>query len=571
MPYNSLTNYQSGLVDEYLSTITELVSDVDNLHRASTLFNKCKNIMNFFLETGIEELIQHDPLHNLFKNVVSKMITARILGESHYDYILTLQEKFFRWRMYKICLLYSRLSSEATDIIYEDQSSINNVLVDLARTHIMNPMKFQSQIVKKDLKILIKENPDIYELVNFSLEIYIRVYENWLSQKRMNFALDTIDYIVEIYELLALPDLLHQYKINKINLLCNQVNTPKMVTSLLTELNEFSNNGDLVICNYIIAKILEHKAEFDELMYIDVFCEIGKIYRIHGEIEKSKTSFIDATEVAKTHNVDSRLPFCYQSLGNLESLLGNSKEAEKWYKLSLDILRSQLPVQEELSNDHPIKVIISSVLFQLVRLSLSQNEIERADRYYRQLAAEGVDKDPRVKLSEALLLKSDKRLRNKMRGEQLLDELISSNLKIPEIKSIALKHRIELLLLEYKLLREDDVYLELQDLLNQLQLLSKNSGNIGTLVNSKILSSRLYANIGEFNTARDQLVDLLSLPKTASFTYYEHEVMKEIQTIDAEFEDMEKKVSKNPDYNIKLKEMQVSNYLQYIQNMLNDD
>ncbi|MCG3226595.1 MAG: tetratricopeptide repeat protein [Candidatus Heimdallarchaeota archaeon] len=262
----------------------------------------------------------------------------------------------------------------------------------------------------------------------------------------------------------------------------------------------YENQGKLnkSLENYI--KSLNFSREVDNKSMISAsLYNISAIYRQRGELDKALEYQEECLVEFKQLNYPNGIAASLHNIGIINYHKGNLNEADNFLKRSLSI-------REEAKNH----IGSAASTFYLIQMSLDQGLLDDAKHYLNKLEiiknkTENKLVGQQHSISEALLLKNSARIPKKAKAEELLRNVIESDIIDHEITTLAYLHLSDLLLEELKLTGENEVLEEIKVLTDQLFEISKNQQSSSLMAETLWLKSQLFLISMELNEAKHLL------------------------------------------------------------------
>ena len=108
-----------------------------------------------------------------------------------------------------------------------------------------------------------------------------------------------------------------------------------MKKNQIQEAELFFVSGQLFEAEILYRKIIKTKSVSEE-QKARIYCNLGIIYSIQGELKKAEAEYLNSLEINKKLNRPEGLSNIYCNLGVLYSNWGDMAEAEKMYRNVLD-------------------------------------------------------------------------------------------------------------------------------------------------------------------------------------------------------------------------------------------
>jgi tetratricopeptide (TPR) repeat protein len=231
---------------------------------------------------------------------------------------------------------------------------------------------------------------------------------------------------------------------------------------------------------------LDFKEKVNNIQQLAIaFNNIGDVYHIQGELKKAKYYYSKGLTLFEETGNKEHISAGLHNLGKVYYQTGETAESLKYFE-------NAMKLYEGLDN----KLGISENLYQLIQVSLDISNLEQSQRYLDYLASIAKQMNNKVvkqryNISQALLLKSTKRIRYKMKAMEYLNSIIEDELVNSELTTTAMLHSADLLLYELKLYGEEGILRELKEIAQQLLKLAETQNLHSLLAETYLLQSRL--------------------------------------------------------------------------------
>jgi tetratricopeptide (TPR) repeat protein len=217
------------------------------------------------------------------------------------------------------------------------------------------------------------------------------------------------------------------------------------------------------------------------------FNNIGDLFHTQGELEKARTYYQKGLDL-------------FEEIGNKEHIASGLHNIGKFYHLkgqfdsALDYYKKALGIVEELGNE----LTISENLYYIVQASVDKNDLDLANKHleYLQKITDKVSNKvikQRYLTSQALILKTSKRIRSKMKAAELYETVIEDELVNHELTVISMLHSCDLLLFELRSFGEEgeEALSEIKRIAQQLLEIANKQVLHSLLAETYLLKSRL--------------------------------------------------------------------------------
>lgn len=263
---------------------------------------------------------------------------------------------------------------------------------------------------------------------------------------------------------------------------------------------------------------------------------ISTIYQIKGELGLALEYNLEAIDIFLQCDNDIFISYCLHDIGITYRMKGDLTLAENFLNKALD-------TRKKLDN----KEVYSETIFQLILLYLEMQRDEDANRYFDELSGLRKDTDSkliylRLRICKALIIKYSDRFISRSEAQQIFEEIATEKIINHELTTFVLLNLLELLVYEYKFLKNDVILQEIKKISNTLLEIAKTQNSYSLLTEIYILLYQL--SLIELDLDRAQM--LLS---QAEITAKEHNLDKLADFISLELEVFSEKIKR---YNILL-------------------
>jgi len=292
---------------------------------------------------------------------------------------------------------------------------------------------------------------------------------------------------------------------------------------MLAEIGKiYRRKGELSRALEYLFKAVELKEYISTIEYAWGLNDIGLIYYYKGELDQALDYYNRSFSLREKFDPT---PICIECLDNMGLFFYATNEFEKAHESFSQALR----FWQDLDN----YIGVSKVLFRMIQINLSQNKTHRAHELFGRLETLKQENDhdsinTYYQLAHALMLKSSKRLRQKIEAEKIFSTLIKKETPlVHEITIIAIKHLCELLLDELRTYSEEVVLQEVKDLMLRLDNIGRSQQSFSIVVEALILQSKLTLLEGNLEKARHLLEQAELTASEKGMKYLEFQVQQE--------------------------------------------
>jgi tetratricopeptide (TPR) repeat protein len=255
----------------------------------------------------------------------------------------------------------------------------------------------------------------------------------------------------------------------------------------------FINIGAIYRMQGDLSKALEHY-QLGQRIYEEIadkkgialaLNNLGDIYQLKGDLNLALEYYQESLSIYEELGIKQDIAMSLTNIGELYRIKSNPDWALKYFKRSL-------AMYEELQNDSSAAI----VLYELVWLALDCNEPDLAQEHLEKLRQINERADSKIVrqrylIANALLLKSYKRTRHKMKAEEILAEVVEEEVVDHALTVTAMIHLCDLLLFELKMTGEEEILDEAISLTNRLLTIAKQQGSHSVLAETYVLQSKL--------------------------------------------------------------------------------
>ncbi|MFX1281417.1 MAG: tetratricopeptide repeat protein [Promethearchaeota archaeon] len=280
-----------------------------------------------------------------------------------------------------------------------------------------------------------------------------------------------------------------------------------------------------------IKKALSLAKEIKFNHYWIALCHLyfGGYYASIGEMDKSLKYNIKSLELFKK----------IKSTFNVAILLGNMGDMyheRGEYKLAVEHLEESLYLLQQLPQGF---VSIENVIGSLVILATEHGDNERTQKYFQWLEDFYDKKDVEIKLdykfAKALILKKSSRIRDKVKAEELIKEIIETDTIAFDLIIMAYIHLCEILLMEYRIDNDSEILAELNHYIDKLLAIAEKQHSYLVFCETFILQARLALLNFDTKSARlfltqaQKIAESYNMKRLAMKISFEHdELLKQL-------------------------------------------
>jgi tetratricopeptide (TPR) repeat protein/predicted amidohydrolase len=295
---------------------------------------------------------------------------------------------------------------------------------------------------------------------------------------------------------------------------------------------------------------------------------MGVIYRMKGDLDKSTEYYNKSLAIQDEFGIGLDFALALNNLGDIYSLKGEIDTALEFYQRSLliyDDMGAKEGMALTLGNigdcharknnpDYAFEYFqrslhISEEMGSLLQISYSLSELVSLalDNMDREIAKENLAKleqvrgksdnqivNQRYRISNALFLKSSNRTRDRVKAEEILEEIVEEDVVDHALTTEAMIHLCDLLLVELKATRAEEVLDKVNDLTKRLVKIAEEQASHPLVVETYMLQSKLALIDFKVNEARDLMTEAKELADEKGLQRLGQIVQKEIDTLQSE-------------------------------------
>ncbi|PNX50646.1 MAG: hypothetical protein BV458_12845, partial [Thermoplasmata archaeon M9B2D] len=307
---------------------------------------------------------------------------------------------------------------------------------------------------------------------------------------------------------------------------------------------------------------------------------IGVIFRLKGDLDRAEEYYNRSLKIQKHLSIGPEFALVLNNLGEIYTLKGELDEALELYQRSLLIYedmgnregialtlmnigdmygrkgdpeiafnyyRRSLSTAEEISNAR----LTSSALSELIWLSLDYEDNSLAEKYFSQLESmrdesHGALINQQYRVSEALLLKKKGRSKDRLRAEEILEQVVGEEIVDHTLTVKAMIHLCDLLITEFKATGDEEMLRRINDLTEQLLTIAQQQSSHSLVVESYLLRSKLAIIDFEIGQAHKLLNKAKSLADEKGLQRLSVVVNNEMKKLDKQQQKWESIINKNP-------------------------
>jgi len=270
--------------------------------------------------------------------------------------------------------------------------------------------------------------------------------------------------------------------------ICEQIKDKQILAKNLGSVGIIHHSkGELTKALEYYQQSLEMNKEIGNIDGVVIFLgNIGEIHRLKGELDEALNYYQESLQVYETIGGKSiPMALALVNSGLVYQQKGDSKRALEYFRKGLEIFKDSENTRR-----------IAEVYFFQISLLIDINQIEQARESLEQLRKineqeENKMIDQMTRVSEALLLKTNKRAKNRAKAEELLSKILEKKVVNYEVFLVALINLSELFLIELQLTGDEEALVELKLLMAKQLALAKEQNSHSLLVETYFIQAQL--------------------------------------------------------------------------------
>ena len=267
---------------------------------------------------------------------------------------------------------------------------------------------------------------------------------------------------------------------------------------------------------------------------------LGEIFNLKGELDTALDFYQRSLLIYDAMGAKEGIALALHNMGDIQKRKGNHEIAFEYFQRSLAI-------SEKMENSR----LISVILFELIRIAIDNNDSDQAMKFFQRLEEIDAKSDNRAinqqyRLANALILKTSSRTRERVKAEEILEELIDEEPADHTIIIDAMVNLCELLLLELKAARAEETLQKVNELTRKLVVVASEQSSHSLVVESYLLQSKLALLNFKIKQAQDLMTQAKKLAHEKGLYRLESIVDREIKTLQNDIQRWESILEVNP-------------------------
>ncbi|MFW9990490.1 MAG: tetratricopeptide repeat protein [Candidatus Odinarchaeota archaeon] len=288
---------------------------------------------------------------------------------------------------------------------------------------------------------------------------------------------------------------------------------------------------------------------------------IGNCYLHKGELDSALDYYKRSLSIAESlGNIPSGAVYL-MNIGVVYKLKGELDKAKEYQQKSLSL-------HEKIGSDYHTAYTLGLLVFTTVEMQdydLAREYLKRFQVISEHLPVKLFHQAYRV--ASALILKQSKRMKDKIKAQNLLNDVIDEGIANFYLEAYARIYLCELLLLELKVSGEPEVLAEIKNHANELQILAQDQHSFLYSIHVLLLNARLAVIEGEFQQAIKYLDQATVTAEEKDMGTLLQTVIEERELLENEFKKWQELIQRNAPLQERLEAARLEKYIERAQKM----
>ena len=318
----------------------------------------------------------------------------------------------------------------------------------------------------------------------------------------------------------------------------------------------YVNQGELSLALRCFQKCLVISEELNNKRVLSLCLNnMGLIFHAKGEFKQALKYFQDSLALNQELDNKHDIAFCYNNIGEVHSSMGKYNEA-------LEQIEKALFLFQEIGAVPDITLSLSN----LVDLSLLLELQEKANLYLQQLKDLDIKEEnklisQRYRLANALVMKSSRRAKIKIKSSEILEKLIKEEIIEHQLTIRAMFEYSELLIDELRAFGEEEVLYQIKLLIQRLDKIANKQNSYSLIIDTLILQAKLSMVEGKLNESQQYLDKAGQIADEKNIQQFASKVSGEKERLKEQYEKWEYLIQSNAPFGSRLEEAQVSEWI----------
>ncbi|MCH8905662.1 MAG: tetratricopeptide repeat protein [Candidatus Heimdallarchaeota archaeon] len=328
----------------------------------------------------------------------------------------------------------------------------------------------------------------------------------------------------------------------------------------------FSLKGELnqALDYYNEAITIIDEMEMNSPVYeqINPLIGIGNVHSIQGELDLAIGNYNRAQLISEE---------IQWKFGEIDALngLGDAYFKKRELGKSITYLTRALEKRQEIGD----KLDIAESLFTLIVVFVERNNRDKAKEILKNLSQinnELTSKQVNLKsrLAEGIVLKGSNRMKDKMKAQQIYEDILSEEVFDHTLIVLTLLNLCEILIIELQSLQDKEVLEEINQLVNRLHEIAKLQQSYQLLTEVHIIKSRLALIDNQVDEAVALLDEVLTLVEAKNLDYLSTKITSQRVFIMSQIETWSDLASQNVSLRKMIEQTQLQDYIKTSQQIV---
>ncbi|MFX1512507.1 MAG: tetratricopeptide repeat protein [Promethearchaeota archaeon] len=303
----------------------------------------------------------------------------------------------------------------------------------------------------------------------------------------------------------------------------------------------------------------------DKTLIAQCIFEIGWSYLAKGAIDTAVENFEKSMAIFEEVQFNDWMFFPLLNLGIIHRYQGNFDEAYKLLKKTLSMCYEYRSINPLIGN-----FMITCTLWALGLLALDMNSEEQLNNYLQQLDKQYARyKFPYIShvihLLKAKSLKKSIRLKDKVKAQELLQQLVDQPVIVREWTVDAMIDLCDLITFELKTTGNEELLQEVKKLASRILEIAESQHSFSLHIESLSLQAKFAIIEGNLQTATDLLTQAETIATKQELHFLIEKVSTEKQQLEEEFEKWEQLIERNAPFQERLEYARMEEYIKEAQ------
>jgi len=316
--------------------------------------------------------------------------------------------------------------------------------------------------------------------------------------------------------------------------------------------NKLSESLKCIQKSITIAEEIDNKREKVFSQFV-----LAAILWLQGELDNAIENYQQVLAIAEQFNAKYYIANCLGNIGEINYWKGN-------YDAALGYYHKALIHYELVDGEHSIGFV--ATLFLIITVLIDKNALEEAKSHLNRILQLEKESDNRMisqysQLAKGLILKQNPRIKEKVKAQELLKNLLADEDLFFDMKVIAMLSYCEILIEELKLYGAPEVLNQIKSLMAELHENAHKEHNPHLMVQSLLLQTKLLLVEGNLQETEKLLLQAKEKATEIGLTQLENEITREIQNFHDEINKWTV-LMKQASLIERLEEVQIKKYIQ---------